>query len=95
MKIHQLKILPEYFDPVFQGIKTAELRYNDRDFKVGDVLELKEWIPERYTGSKLWRTIMHIADVNDFKPGYVLLSVRPSFGYEIRENHGIRDTKRC
>ncbi|MBK5074409.1 DUF3850 domain-containing protein [Budviciaceae bacterium CWB-B4] len=84
MKIHQLKILPEHFDPVFQGIKTSEVRYNDRQFQVGDVLELKEWIPDRFTGSKLWRTVLHVADLNDFKEGYVLLSMRPSFSYEIR-----------
>lgn len=42
MKTHELKILPEYFEAVADGSKTFELRNNDRDFKAGDVLILKE-----------------------------------------------------
>lgn len=33
-KTHELKILPEHFWPVVTGHKKAELRKNDRDFKV-------------------------------------------------------------
>lgn len=39
---HELKILPEYFGAVEQGQKTAELRFNDRGFAVGDELLLRE-----------------------------------------------------
>lgn len=46
-KIHDLKIWPKYFDPVLSGIKTYEVRKNDRDFRFGDRLVLKEWDPER------------------------------------------------
>lgn len=41
--IHELKIIPQYFEAVVKGIKTFELRKNDRDYKVGDTLLLKEW----------------------------------------------------
>ena len=44
---HQLKTWPEYFKAVAAGTKTFEVRENDRNFKVGDVLELREWIPEQ------------------------------------------------
>lgn len=44
--IHQLKTLPKYFERVFTNEKTFELRKNDRDFHVGDVLVLREWEPE-------------------------------------------------
>ena len=40
MKIHELKLDTEYFDDVKSGLKTFEIRKNDRDFKVGDVLAL-------------------------------------------------------
>lgn len=75
MKTHELKIHPEHFTPVLDGKKLAELRKNDRDFKVGDKLLLMEWNGE-YTGDACERFIVHIADVGDYLPGYVLISMR-------------------
>lgn len=40
MTVHYLKIKPEYYKDVECGLKTFELRKNDRDFQVGDVLML-------------------------------------------------------
>ena len=34
--IHQLKIEPDYFKKIVEGVKTFEVRKNDRDFHVGD-----------------------------------------------------------
>lgn len=48
--IHELKILPEYFKPVSLYHKNFEIRKNDRNYKVGDELLLKEWDGEKYTG---------------------------------------------
>lgn len=42
---HELKTLTEFFPPLIRGEKTFEIRVNDRDYKVGDVLHLREWIP--------------------------------------------------
>lgn len=39
-KVHFLKIKEVYFDAVKQGIKTFEIRRNDRSYEVGDFLEL-------------------------------------------------------
>lgn len=39
--IHELKIIPQYFEAVVKGIKTFELRKNDRDYKVGKMKILK------------------------------------------------------
>lgn len=36
MKTHHLKISDEYFEAVERRIKNAEVRYNDRDYSVGD-----------------------------------------------------------
>lgn len=33
---HDLKIYPEFFSAVCTGVKRAELRKNDRDYRVGD-----------------------------------------------------------
>ena len=57
---HRLKILPKYFEPVINGSKTFELRKNDRDFKIGDVLSLQECIDNAYTGRKFITTISYV-----------------------------------
>ncbi|EPY4826198.1 DUF3850 domain-containing protein [Klebsiella pneumoniae] len=74
---HDLKIYPEFFSAVCTGVKRAELRKNDRDYRVGDTLHLME-TPRgscHRTGEFINVTITHIADVDEWMPGYVLLSV--------------------
>ena len=50
MKIHELKTDPEVFDAVCHGEKTFEIRFNDREFLVGDRLILKK---TRFTGEEM------------------------------------------
>ena len=40
--IHELKILPEFFEPVSNEYKTFELRKDDRPYKTGDTIILNE-----------------------------------------------------
>ena len=49
---HELKIDPKYFELVQDGIKNWEIRKNDRKFKVGDILRLKEYNKEEFTNGK-------------------------------------------
>lgn len=60
MKTIELRILPEYFADVKNGRKKAELRFNDRDFTVGDRLILREWTGNEYTGRLCTVIITHI-----------------------------------
>ncbi len=74
---HELKIYPEFFSAVCTGVKRAELRKNDRDYRVGDTLHLLE-TPRgscHSTGEFINAAITHIADVGEWMPGYVLLSI--------------------
>ena len=48
--LHELKTYPKYFQETIEGNKLFEIRKNDRNFKVGDVLLLKEWDNIKYTG---------------------------------------------
>ena len=40
MTVHQMKLNDCYFDAVDNGIKTYEIRKDDRGFRVGDVLKI-------------------------------------------------------
>lgn len=39
MKLHELKIQHKYLEDIRQGKKTFELRKNDRDYQVGDLIK--------------------------------------------------------
>jgi hypothetical protein len=40
---HDLKAWPNYFEQVWQGLKTFEIRYDDRGYQRGDQVRLREW----------------------------------------------------
>ena len=42
MTVHNLKIDPEFYEMAIAGQLPFQLRKSDRDFKIGDVLKLKE-----------------------------------------------------
>ena len=76
---HELKTWIEYFDKVADGIKTFEIRKNDRNFQVGDILLLKEYCnkTEAYTGAFVEVEVTYILDKQPFVPvGYVCMAVR-------------------
>lgn len=60
--VHDLKTWPEFFQEVKAGRKTYEIRENDRDFHVGDLLRLHEYIAERhvYTGDVIEKVITYM-----------------------------------
>lgn len=64
MAEHELKIWPSFYRAVVDGTKRFEVRRNDRDFAVGDVLVLREWSPAAggFTGSALVRRVSYVLD---------------------------------
>ncbi len=46
VRVHELKSWPETFRKVVAGAKCAEWRRDDRDYRPGDLLLLREWDPE-------------------------------------------------
>ncbi|KOF56798.1 hypothetical protein AGR56_09030 [Clostridium sp. DMHC 10] len=75
--VHELKTLPEFFQAVKEKRKSFEVRRNDRNFKVGDSLYLREWTGGEYTGRKLIRIITYILDNPLYvKEGYVILGIK-------------------
>jgi len=80
MGIHNLKIKSEYFNAVLDGSKKFELRFNDRDFKVGDVLSLNEIDDSgNLTGHSVSRTVTYIlhGPCYGLQEGYCILSMEP------------------
>ena len=78
MTIHELKILPEYYDAVRCGDKRFEIRKNDRNYHSGDILRLKEWDGEKYTGEELdvlVRYIYYGIDEYGLAEGYCIMSI--------------------
>ena len=63
--IHNLKIAPGHFASVIAGEKKAELRMNDRNFKCGDFILLREWRDE-FTGNVSLAKVTHLLPVGDF-----------------------------
>ena len=59
---YEVKILPKYFERILRGEKKFELRKNDRDFQVGDVVILNEFdnVNNKYTGRILNVEITYI-----------------------------------
>jgi Domain of unknown function (DUF3850) len=75
---HYLKTHLDTFQAVKSGIKTAEFRLNDRDFKVNDILVLQEYDPASYSysGDYLVKEITHIQEEYGIPDGYVMLSIK-------------------
>lgn len=86
VKTHDLKSWPQFFRAIADGTKTHELRINDREFEVGDVLLLREYDPKkrRYTGRQLKAHITYITSQTNscaaspvaLRSEYCILSIR-------------------
>lgn len=50
---HYLKTETEYYQAIEKGLKTFELRKNDRNYQVGDMVYLKETVNSEFTGREL------------------------------------------
>lgn len=73
---HELKIAPEFFKAVCSGAKSFEIRRNDRDFKVDDMLLLQEYKPNsgEYTGRTVCRRVTYLTDYAQ-KENYVVMGL--------------------
>lgn len=79
MRTHELKTWPDYFYRIFSGQKRFEVRKQDRDFQIGDILHLREYDPgtETYTGRSVRAEITYILSGGYFgiDPGYCVMSI--------------------
>ena len=80
MKVHELKTWPGYYDSVVNGNKRFELRKDDRDFEVGDILHLREYDPElkKYLDSSVLVKVDYIlrnCPQIGLEKGYCIMSI--------------------
>ena len=82
MKKIEKKILPEYYAAVRRGEKTFELRKDEDDVQVGDILDLREWDGEKYTGLHVLREVTYVLrDCPEYglMDGYCVIGIQPRF----------------
>ncbi|MGX7198214.1 DUF3850 domain-containing protein [Enterococcus olivae] len=73
---HKLKIDTEYFEAVLNEKKNFEIRFNDRNFQIEDIVILQEITENReYTGREITATISYITDFEQ-KEGFVVFSFK-------------------
>lgn len=79
LTLHELKILPEHFAEVLAGKKMQETRINDRNYKAGDCLNLRE-INEsgEFTGQEMNVEVSHVLHGGHFgiAEGWCVLSLK-------------------
>jgi hypothetical protein len=78
MMRHNVKCWSKYFDDVKSGKKSFEVRLNDRNYQVGDILRQSNYDPEikEFVGEFVDCRITYILDDHMFcKPGYVVMGI--------------------
>lgn len=84
--IHFLKAVEPFYTELFKGLKTFEVRKNDRDFMPRDILVLLRY---PYTGAFFVATVPYILSSDDFKgvtKGYCVMSLKIEY-YEMTNNN--------
>ena len=77
METHHVKLNVAYYEYVAKGIKNAEVRFNDRDYKTNDWLVLEEWTGTEYTGHYIVRQIGGVFPLDGIGlNGWVLLCMK-------------------
>jgi len=75
---HGLKCFSDNFQPIVDGHKKATVRFNDRNYQVGDTITFKEGQNEvhgyDFTGREISARISHIDDFG-LMEGFVCLSL--------------------
>lgn len=83
---HTLKCDPESWQAIYQGVKTCEVRINDRGYQIGDELLLRQTThngediksgraPMIFTGREISVYVQHVLEGYGLQFGHVALSI--------------------
>ena len=79
MKTIQKKILPNFFNDIIFNNKRFEIRKDEDEIQAGDVLILREWTGENYTGRVIGTNVLYVfrSDLYEqdygLAPGYCII----------------------
>jgi len=77
---HELKTWTEYFTEIKSRNKTFELRKNDRDYKVGDILILQDFDNNsgQYSGTEIIAYVTYVLHGGAFglDKGYCIMGLK-------------------
>lgn len=77
-KVHQIKLGAEFFEDSVNNKKGFEIRKKDRDYRVGDILEMVEYKNGATTGRTVIKQVTYILeDYTGLEDGYCIMSVAP------------------
>lgn len=80
MIIHELKTHTQFFEQVAYGGKNFEVRKNDRAYKVGDLLHLRNYNPEEklYKYGHIVAEVIYVLEGGQFgiENGYVVMGIK-------------------
>ena len=80
MKTHELKTWPQSYEAIKSGEKTFEYRLNDRDYKVGDLLLLRNFDPntKQYLNDEILVKVTYIVygGVYGIPKDYCIMAIR-------------------
>ncbi len=86
-RTHDLKTVAPYFGYSQKGVKDFEIRFDDRDFLVDDILNLQEYKYGELTGECVQKRIKYILRrFEGLQTGYVVLGLEDIE----REEGGVR-----
>ena len=76
-KVDQIRLAKPFFDDVSNGIKSFELRKNDRGYKKGDILEMMEFADGKNTGRMVKVLVTYILeDYTGIEDGYCIMATK-------------------
>lgn len=77
-RIHELRIYPEDFEQVLNGSKPFVVIENDKKYRAGDTVLMREWNNQCCSGKEIHGTILSVTD--DWTPGiekgYAVIFIR-------------------
>jgi len=76
MVLHKLKTVQPFFRDIWEGVKTFDVRFNDRNFQVGDRILLVEYGLNGYGDNAILCEVIYLfKGILMLKEGYVVLGI--------------------
>jgi len=73
---HKLKTVNPYYEQAREGLKDFEVRFDDRDYMIGDSVILQQYAYNKITGEEITRKIKYILRrFKGLQTGYVVLGL--------------------